>query len=67
MYRIEIVPSALKNLEDIAEYVVFHLHNPTLADKITDGILDAIDGLCFFPYRCRIYEQAEICSMNIEY
>ncbi len=59
MYSIEILSSALDDLENIADNVVFNLHNPALADKITNGILDAIDGLCLFPYRCPIYEEAE--------
>lgn len=59
MYHLEILPVALENLSDIARYIAFTLHNPSSAEKITDGILESIDNLLPNPYICQVYDEVD--------
>lgn len=47
-YRLEILPSVYKDLENIQDWYVWKFSNQT-AEKVTDHILDAVENLITFP------------------
>ncbi len=55
MYRIEYLPSALRDLTDIACYIGVKLQNPDAADRLAEKIVAAVDELSDMPYRYEVY------------
>ena len=47
--KIHYSPKALRDLDEIWDYIVFDLSNSDAAERIVDSIQDAIDGLEVFP------------------
>lgn len=47
--KIQYSPLALKDLDEIWDYITNKLMNPSAADNTVNGILDRIDGLDGFP------------------
>jgi len=47
---------ALRDLQDIYDYISFVLLEPGIAEKQTDSIMDAADSLGNMPFRYRLYE-----------
>ena len=42
-------PRALKDLDEIWDYIEFELCNPSAAQNTVDGIMDKVDGIASFP------------------
>lgn len=55
MYQIEYLPVAREDLIDIVQYISKNLCNPAAAYKLSDEIIEAIDGLAQFPYSSAAY------------
>lgn len=47
--KINYAPEALRDLDEIWDYIVFDLANPAAAERVVESIQDAIDGLEDFP------------------
>lgn len=47
--KIDYSPRALKDLDEIWDYIEFELCNPSAAQNTVDGIMDAVDGIASFP------------------
>lgn len=47
--KIQYSPLALKDLDEIWDYITNELVNPSAAENTVNGILDMIDGLVGFP------------------
>ena len=47
--KIQYSPLALKDLDEIWDYITNELMNPSAADNTVNGIMDMIDGLDGFP------------------
>ena len=54
-YQIEYLPSALRDLTDIAHYVGVKLQNPSAADNLTQKIVSAVEKLAETPYQYPVY------------
>ena len=47
--KIEYSPRALKDLDEIWNYIEVELCNPSAAQNTVDGIMDRVDGIASFP------------------
>lgn len=47
--KIEYSPKAVRNLDEIWDYIEKELCNPSAAQNTIDGIMDKIDDLAMFP------------------
>lgn len=47
--KIDYSPRALKDLDEIWDYIEFELCNPSAAQNTVDGIMDKVDGIASFP------------------
>ena len=47
--KIDYSPSALKDLDEIWDYIEFELCNPSAAQNTVNGIMDKVDGIASFP------------------
>lgn len=47
--KIEYSPRALKDLDEIWDYIESDLYNPNAAQNTVEGIMDKVDGLSSFP------------------
>ena len=47
--KIDYSPRALKDLDEIWDYIEFELCNPSAAQNTVDGIMDKVDGIVSFP------------------
>lgn len=47
--KINYSPMALKDLDEIWEYIAEELMNPSAAESTVNGIMDAVEGLAEFP------------------
>lgn len=54
-YQIEYLPSALRDLTEIATYIGIRLQNPSAADKLAEQIVSTVEQLTVMPYRYPIY------------
>lgn len=55
MYKLEFLPSAKKDIEEIAYYITTTLCNPTAAVSLVENILNAAENLVDMPYSCPLY------------
>lgn len=55
MYNVEILPIAVKDLENISEYISVTLQNPVAANKLIDEFEKAFENLGEFPYSRALY------------
>lgn len=49
MTRVLLTEPAEYDITDIEYHISLHLLNPAAADRIVDGIINVIDGLCDYP------------------
>lgn len=49
MFNILYSEEALNDLDEIHEYISFHLMNPDAAINTINGIMDAVERLCEYP------------------
>ena len=56
MYRIEFLPIAKKDIEDIIYYISYDLKNITAAKKLRDLFMSGIDNILEFPYGNAVYK-----------
>ncbi len=54
-YLIEYLPSALRDLTEIADYIGVKLNNPEAADRLSENIVSTIEKLGEMPYRYPVY------------
>lgn len=54
-YKIEYLPSALRDLTEIADYIGGKLNNPEAADRLSETIVSTIEKLTDMPYRYPVY------------
>ena len=47
--KIEYSPKAVRDLDEIWDYIENELSNPSAAQNTVDGIMDKIDDLAMFP------------------
>ena len=48
-YNLRILPLFEDDLNEILDYISFHLHNPSAADTLIDDVEDAIQKRLLFP------------------
>ena len=65
MYRIEFLPIAKKDIDDIVYYISHNLKNITASKKIRDLFINSFDNILEFPYGCSIYKS--LGTLNNEY
>lgn len=47
--KIDYSPRALKDLDEIWDYIEVELYNPSAAQNTVDGIMDKVEGIAAFP------------------
>lgn len=55
MYKIEFLPIAKNDIEDIVYYISHNLNNNTAAKRIRNLFIKSIDNIAIFPYGTPIY------------
>lgn len=50
MYKLEYLPVALHDMEDIARYISNELQNPAAAERLSEKIVAEADKIPAFPY-----------------
>jgi len=59
MYKLEFLPIAKNDIDDIIYYISNNLKNVTASRKLRDLFMDSIDKISKFPYVCPIYQQVK--------
>lgn len=54
MYKIEFLPIAKKDIDDIIYYISHNLKNITASKKLRDLFLSSLDNIIKFPYGCSV-------------
>ncbi len=55
MYKIEFLPIAKKDIDDIIYYISHNLKNVTASKKLRDLFMSSLDNILEFPYGCSLY------------
>ncbi len=64
-YKIKYLPVALKDLNDIIDYLAITLCNKKAALDFIDALNLSVSRLYSFPYSCRLYQSQSL--LNSEY
>ena len=56
MYKVEILPIAKKDIDNIIYYISHNLKNVTASKKLRDLFISSLDNILEFPYGCSIYK-----------
>jgi len=65
MYKLRYLPLALKDLEDIIDYIADELKAPIAAMDLLTAVESGIERLLDHPYSCRVYQSDR--PLNHEY
>ncbi len=65
MYRIEFLPIAKKDIDDIINYISHNLKNSTASKKLRDLFMQSFDDIIEFPYGSSIYKLSS--TLKYEY
>ncbi len=57
IYKVLYSNSAIKNIEEIYEYIAYDLFAPETAESQVKRIIEAIDALDHLPYRYKVYDE----------
>lgn len=60
MYKLEILPVAKKDIDDIIFYISYNLKNITAAKKLGDLFINSLDKILDLPYGSSKYESTRI-------
>lgn len=66
MYKINYLPIAKKDLEEIIDYITIHLNAPIAAKDFIEALDTSILRLGQFPYSCKLYK-SKIENFKYEY
>ena len=55
MYKLEYLPSALRDMTEIARYIGEELKSPAAAEKLAEGLIEAAERTAAFPYSSPAY------------
>ena len=56
MYKIEFLPIAKKDIDNIIYYISHNLKNVVASKKLRDLFISSLDKIIEFPYGCSIYQ-----------
>ncbi len=56
MYKLEYLPLALQDMEEIASYISHNLQNPYAAESLSVKLVEAADSILTFPYAHPAYQ-----------
>lgn len=56
MYKIEFLPIAKKDIDNIIYYISYNLKNITASKKLRDLFISKLDDIVEFPYRNSVYQ-----------
>ena len=59
MYRLEFLPIAKKDIDEIVAYVSNNLNNKTAARKLANGFIKGANDILKFPYGISVYNQSK--------
>lgn len=65
MYKLEFLPIAKKDIDDIIYYISHNLKNITASKKIRDLFMSSLDNIIEFPYGYSAYQS--VGSLKYEY
>ena len=65
MYKIEFLPLAKKDIDDIIYYISHNLKNITVSKKLRDLFMQSLDNIIEFPYGSSIYQS--VGTLKYEY
>ena len=55
MYKVEFLPSALRDMTQIVQYIAGHLQNRSAAFSLAEAFTDAAQRIAQFPYMYAVY------------
>ena len=55
MYKLEYLPSALRDMTEIARYIGEELKSPAAAEKLAEELIEAAERTAAFPYANPVY------------
>ena len=55
MYQLEYLPIAKRDMDDIARYIAYELHNLIAAKNLVKELIEATEDLITFPYIRPVY------------
>ena len=55
MYKLEYLPSALRDMTEIARYISAELKSPAAAEKLAEELIEAAERTAAFPYANPVY------------
>lgn len=55
IYTIEYLPSAKRDMTDIAKYIGIKLKNPDAADRLAEKMIESAEDLADMPYKYSVY------------
>ena len=56
MYKLEYLPTALKDMIDIIRYISVELKNPDAANRLAVELVDTAESVLTFPYATSVYQ-----------
>ncbi len=59
MYKIEFLPIAKTDMDNIVYYISHKLKNITASNKIRDLFMSSFDKILEFPYGCSVYKPSK--------
>ena len=65
MYKIEFLPIAKRDIDDIIYYISHNLKNITASKKLRDLFMRSLDNIIEFPYGCSVYQS--VGTLKYEY
>ncbi len=60
MYKLEFLPIAKNDIDNIIYYISNHLKNITASRKLRDLFIDSMDKILEFPYSCPVYQKVKL-------
>ena len=64
MYKLEILPIAIEDFENIIHYISYNLSNVSAAKKQRDLFLKNLDNIIKFPYGCDVYKTEKTLTLK---
>ena len=65
MYKLEILPIAKKDIDDIIYYISYNLKNKNAANDLSNNFIKGINSILEFPYGSSVYKTSK--KLNLEY
>ena len=66
-YSVEVMPSAIKDIDAAFDYISYHLENPQAAFDLTDALYSEISELSSMPERFPVWKREPMKSRGVRF